>query len=118
MKFRPLRLFAILALAIPGSVAPALAAEQAAAAEAPKFTEEQKTLLKALDSEIGRLEALMAKVEDARYAARRAFGNTTLVKEQVREVWGWRSLQQDLGYAALPASVVEMEKAAIAKIKV
>jgi macrolide transport system ATP-binding/permease protein len=27
--------------------------------------------------------------EEARYAARRAFGNTTLVREEVREVWGW-----------------------------
>jgi predicted permease len=40
--------------------------------------------------------------EDARYAARRTFGNTTLVKENVREVWGWRWLEQlalDLRYA-------------------
>ena len=29
-------------------------------------------------------------VEDAGYAARRAFGNTTLVKEEVCEMWGWR----------------------------
>ena len=26
--------------------------------------------------------------DEARYAARRAFGNTTLVKEEVREMWG------------------------------
>ena len=39
--------------------------------------------------------------EEARYAARRAFGNTALVKEEVREVWGWQWLErlgQDLRY--------------------
>jgi len=39
---------------------------------------------------------------EARYAAQRAFGNTTLVKEEVREMWGWASLErlgQDLRYA-------------------
>src|SRR2546426_566531 len=40
---------------------------------------------------------------DARFAARRAFGNTTLIKESTREAWGWASferLRQDLRYAA------------------
>src|SRR5579862_3586484 len=40
--------------------------------------------------------------EEARYAARRAFGNPTLIKEQTREAWGWMRLerfQQDLRYA-------------------
>src|SRR2546427_11530118 len=40
--------------------------------------------------------------EDARYAARRAFGNQALVKEEVREMWGWmflERLKQDLIYA-------------------
>jgi putative ABC transport system permease protein len=32
--------------------------------------------------------------EEAGYAARRAFGNATLVKEGVREVWTWTSLEQ------------------------
>jgi predicted permease len=39
---------------------------------------------------------------EAIYAARRAFGNTTLVKEAVREMWGWASVErlcQDLRYA-------------------
>jgi putative ABC transport system permease protein len=27
--------------------------------------------------------------EEARYAARRAFGNTTLIREQTHEAWGW-----------------------------
>ncbi len=40
--------------------------------------------------------------EEARYAAQRAFGNTTLMKEEVREMWGWPSVEQlvqDLRYA-------------------
>jgi putative ABC transport system permease protein len=41
-------------------------------------------------------------VDEARHAARRAFGNLTLVKEEVREMWGWiflDQLKQDLSYA-------------------
>lgn len=40
--------------------------------------------------------------EEARYVARRAFGNATLIKEQTREVWGWapfESFWQDIRYA-------------------
>ena len=40
--------------------------------------------------------------EDARHAAQRAFGNTTIVKEDPRATWGWRwigSISQDLRYA-------------------
>ena len=40
--------------------------------------------------------------QDARYAARRAFGNATLIKEQTRETWGWVPLErllQDTRYA-------------------
>src|SRR5260370_1192944 len=39
---------------------------------------------------------------EADYAARRAFGNTTLVQEDTRAVWGWGSIErlvQDLRYA-------------------
>src|SRR3954467_11357558 len=39
--------------------------------------------------------------QEARYAARRAFGNTTLMKEEVREMWGWSSFDaflQDIRY--------------------
>lgn len=32
--------------------------------------------------------------EEAQYAARRAFGNMTLVSENVREVWGWMWLER------------------------
>ncbi len=40
--------------------------------------------------------------EEARYAARRAFGNTTLISEQTHEAWGWTPFErlfQDLRYA-------------------
>jgi predicted permease len=40
--------------------------------------------------------------EEARYAARRAFGNATLIREQTRETWGWTPIErllQDLRYA-------------------
>lgn len=39
---------------------------------------------------------------EARYAAQRVFGNTALVKEDTRAMWGWTSLErlgQDLRYA-------------------
>ena len=41
-------------------------------------------------------------VDEARYAARRALGNTMLIKEETREMWGWMSaerLWQDLRFA-------------------
>lgn len=40
--------------------------------------------------------------EEARYAARRAFGNTTLIREQTREAWRWTAIErffQDARYA-------------------
>jgi macrolide transport system ATP-binding/permease protein len=43
-----------------------------------------------------------ASPEEARYAARRAFGNATLIKQQTRESWGWAPLERfvhDLRYA-------------------
>jgi predicted permease len=39
--------------------------------------------------------------EEARYAARRAFGNATLIRERTHEVWGWAALERfvcDLRY--------------------
>ena len=53
-----------------------------------------------LESEEQRANGLSA--EQAHYAARRALGNATLVKEEVREMWGWLfldRLKQDLVYA-------------------
>lgn len=40
--------------------------------------------------------------DEARYAARRAFGNTAIIREQIHEAWGWapfERLLQDLRYA-------------------
>jgi putative ABC transport system permease protein len=40
--------------------------------------------------------------EEASYAARRAFGNSSLIKEQTHEAWGWAAFErllQDLRYA-------------------
>jgi predicted permease len=40
--------------------------------------------------------------EESRYAARRAFGNPTLIREQTHEAWGWAALErlgQDFRYA-------------------
>jgi predicted permease len=40
--------------------------------------------------------------EEARYAARRAFGNTTLIREQTHESWGWTPFERfllDVRYA-------------------
>ncbi len=32
--------------------------------------------------------------EEARFAARRAFGNLTLIREQAREVWSWNRMER------------------------
>jgi predicted permease len=43
------------------------------------------------------------ETEEARYAARRAFGNATVLRERGREAWGWRWLEemaQDVRYGA------------------
>jgi predicted permease len=40
--------------------------------------------------------------QEANLAAQRAFGNVSLVREEVRDVWGWPSIEQmsqDIGYA-------------------
>ena len=54
-----------------------------------------------LETEEQRANGLSA--EEAHYAALRAFGNTTFVKEEVRKMWGWTSMErlmQDLRFAA------------------
>lgn len=53
-----------------------------------------------LEEEEQREKGLTSK--EARYAARRAFGNTVLIREQTHEAWGWapfERLLQDLRYA-------------------
>ncbi|PYU09619.1 MAG: hypothetical protein DMG37_22785, partial [Acidobacteria bacterium] len=56
-----------------------------------------------LELEAEEQEANGFSPEDARYAARRAFGNVTWVKEEVRVMWGWtlwETIFRELRYAA------------------
>jgi putative ABC transport system permease protein len=62
----------------------------------------ERELRSDLELEIAEQQANGLPSEEARYAAQRAFGNTTLVKEETREMWGWTWLErcsQDLRYA-------------------
>jgi hypothetical protein len=55
-----------------------------------------------LDRELRDHLDLEAEEQPDPYAAQRAFGNTSLIKESVRESWGWTWLErlvQDLHYA-------------------
>jgi len=55
-----------------------------------------------LELEFEEQEESGLEYDAARHAARRAFGNPTLVKENVREMWGWGSLERvwyDIRYA-------------------
>jgi len=55
-----------------------------------------------LELEIEEHEDAGISALEARYAAQRAFGNTTLVRERTRAMWGWTLLEQlgqDLTYA-------------------
>ena len=38
-----------------------------------------------------------AAPEEARYAALRSFGNTTVIKEHTHEAWGWTPFEQHAG---------------------
>src|SRR5216683_3720980 len=63
----------------------------------------ERELRSDLESEAAELEESGLSAEEARYAARRAFGNTTLVTEDVRATWGARWLEDffnDLRYTA------------------
>jgi predicted permease len=56
-----------------------------------------------LDQQIAENIAAGISPEEARYAAMRAFGNPTLLKEETRDTWGWLWLEQlaaDVRYAA------------------
>jgi predicted permease len=56
-----------------------------------------------LDQQIAENIAAGMSPEEARYAAMRAFGNPTLLKEETRDTWGWVWLEQlaaDVRYAA------------------
>jgi predicted permease len=55
-----------------------------------------------LELEIAEQQANGRSPDQARHAAQRVFGNTALVKEVTREMWGWTSLErlgQDLRYS-------------------
>ena len=55
-----------------------------------------------LESEAEELQEAGRPWDEARYAARRVFGNATVVREETRAMWGWMSLDrfaQDLRYA-------------------
>src|SRR5690242_17204851 len=55
-----------------------------------------------LESESEEQRQLGTAPDEAQYAAQRAFGNITLVKEDTRAMWGWTSVEtlwQDLRYA-------------------
>jgi predicted permease len=49
-----------------------------------------------LDLETEEQQAGGLSSDEARYAARRAFGNATLIKEEVRQIWGWTTFEQVL----------------------
>jgi putative ABC transport system permease protein len=62
----------------------------------------ERELRSHLESEAAEQQESGLSAEEAYYAARRAFGNATLVKEDVREMWRWTSLDrfsQDVHYA-------------------
>src|SRR5438876_4348047 len=49
-----------------------------------------------LERQIAENIALGMSPEEARYAARRAFGNPTLLREQARETWNRNTIETDL----------------------
>lgn len=62
----------------------------------------ERELRSDLELEIAEQQAHGLSAEEARYAAQRAFGNTTHVMEETREMWGWTFFErcvQDLRYA-------------------
>jgi len=55
-----------------------------------------------LEQQIAEYLAAGMSPEEARYAALRSFGNSTLLKEETREAWGWvraEQMAQDLRHA-------------------
>src|SRR6266699_6175168 len=49
-----------------------------------------------LEQQIAEKNAAGMSPDEARYAARRAFGNPTLLREQARETWSWNSVEMAL----------------------
>ena len=63
----------------------------------------ERELQSALEIEEEEQRERGVSIEEARYAARRALGNTTLIREQVHEAWGWVSVERlfrDIRYAS------------------
>src|SRR5215472_17284858 len=55
-----------------------------------------------LEQQIAENIAAGMNAQEARYAANRAFGNSTLLKEEARDTWGWTCVEQivqDVRYA-------------------
>ncbi len=62
----------------------------------------ERELRSDFELEAAEQEASGHSAQDARRAAQRALGNTTVIREATREVWGWASVErllQDLRYA-------------------
>lgn len=62
----------------------------------------ERELCSHLDAETEEQRGSGVREDDARYAARRALGNVTSLKEETREMWGWSSVErvyQDCRYA-------------------
>jgi predicted permease len=56
----------------------------------------QRELRSHLDAEAAEQQERGLSAEEARYAARRAFGNPAVISEEVRDAWGWMWLQRFL----------------------
>ncbi len=68
----------------------------------PRDEDFERELRSHLDQEALEQRESGLSEEDARYAARRALGNTTLLKEEVRKMWSWTAVEQawqDVRYA-------------------
>ncbi len=62
----------------------------------------ERELRSDLELEAAEQEENGLSTDEALYAAQRAFGNKTVIKEEVREMWEWTSVErfwQDLRYA-------------------
>ena len=63
----------------------------------------ERELRSHLEAEMSDQQEQGLSAEEARYAARRAFGNQALVREEIREMWSWGSIErllQDIRFSA------------------
>jgi hypothetical protein len=54
----------------------------------------ERELRSHLEAEMSDQQEQGLSAEEARYAARRAFGNQALVREEIREMWSWESIER------------------------